>query len=159
MAITLRDTQKMTKPKLQPVKTVRKEEVTKQAKGEQSTCVRGKKTDIITGQKEDMLTASMGESHERIYGAWWECGTDIRQEGTGLMEQNEGGEDKAVPVHMVMKGMKSMKGKERVREEMGKGGRKGDEGSEGEEEEDEGVTKGDRVGASTTIWVLLGEPV
>jgi len=113
-----------------------------------------KKTDIFTGQKEDAPTTSRGESHQQIYSALWECGTDVRQEGTGSMEWNEGGEDGVVYVRTVMKRMKLTKGKERVREEMGKGGRKGDEREEGEEEEDEGVTKGDGVGASMTIDLM-----
>jgi len=148
MASTSCNTQKMTKPKPWPMPQVRKEEVTKEEKGEWMTCVRGKKTDIFTGQKEDTPTALRGELHQWIYSGWWECGTDVRQEGTGSMERNEGGEDEVVYVHTATKRMKSMKGKEQVREEMGKGGRKGDKG---EEEEDEGVMKGDRVGASTTI--------
>ena len=46
------------------------------------------------------------------------------------------------------KGKETTKGKERAREETGKGARKGEEGEEGEEE---GETRGEGIGASTTL--------
>lgn len=97
MASTSHKTQKTMstmKLKLRPVMKLKKDEVTKQGKGEWSRCVRWEKTDIITGKNEDTPTGLTGELHQQIYHAWWVCGTDVRQEGTQLMERNVGGEVK-----------------------------------------------------------------
>jgi len=86
---------------------------------------------------------------------WWVCGTDERQEGTASKPLNvagavegENGEEAEVAVGTATKGRK---GKERAREVKGKGVKKGEEGSEAEEEEG---TKGEGVGASTTLDVM-----
>jgi len=70
------------------------------------------------------------------------------EQKVGEAVEGEMQEDAGVPVGTRTKGRK---GKERAREETGKGVRKGEEGEEGEEGDDEGVSKGEGVGASTTI--------
>jgi len=88
-------------------------------------------------------------------------GTDV---GAEAMEWNVGGEievesggDRTIGVGMgtkamkVTKMMKMMKGKERAKGAMGKGWLKGSEGEEGLEGEEEVETKGEGVGAMTTI--------